>query len=162
MAQSPADRPGDAWELALGGEADTEALGRAMGRLLEPGDVVCLTGPLGAGKTVLARGLARGLGVGPEYAVTSPTFTLVNTYPGRVAFHHADLYRLEPEQARALWLLEESADGVLAVEWAERLDDWPATALLVTLDATGDARRARLRGPAALLGRLRANLNQTK
>lgn len=78
----------------LRGPEATLALGAALGRLLAPGAVVLLTGRLGAGKTVLARGLAAGLGVSADYAIVSPTFTLLNQYPGRVAFFHADLYRL--------------------------------------------------------------------
>lgn len=143
--------------LALKDEQATLNLGRVLGKILAPGDVVLLTGDLGAGKTVLARGMARGLGVADEYTIASPTFTLLNVYPGRVRFYHADLYRLEPGEALDLELLEEAADGVLAVEWAERLADaWPAGSLLVELALDqGEARKARLKGPVELVVRLK-------
>lgn len=146
--------------LALNQEEDTLSLGRVLGEILAPGDVVLLTGDLGVGKTVLARGLARGLGVGEEYSIASPSFTLLNVYPGRIRFYHADLYRLEPGEALDLELLEEAADGVLAVEWAERLADaWPNGSLLLELAlGQGETRRAQLKGPAELMERLRRNL----
>jgi tRNA threonylcarbamoyladenosine biosynthesis protein TsaE len=139
--------------LSLNDEDATLALGRALGEMLDSGAVVLLTGDLGVGKTVLARGLARGLGVPDEYAVASPSFTLLNVYPGRVAFYHSDLYRLDQGEALDLELLEEAADGVLAVEWAERLaDEWPGGSLLIELAlAEGQARRARLKGPKELV-----------
>jgi tRNA threonylcarbamoyl adenosine modification protein YjeE len=146
--------------LALENEQATLNLGRALGEFLGPGHVVLLTGDLGVGKTVLARGLARGLGVGEEYSIASPSFTLLNVYPGRIRFYHADLYRLDEGEALDLELLEEAACGVLAVEWAERLADaWPAESLLVELAlGQGETRRARLKGPAELMERLRRNL----
>ena len=143
--------------LALNDEAATLALGRLLGEILEPGDVVLLTGDLGVGKTVLARGLALGLGVGDEYTIASPTFTLLNVYPGRIRFYHADLYRLDQGEALDLELLEEAADGVLAVEWAERLAaEWPGESLLVELAlAEGEARQARLKGPIEIIRRVK-------
>lgn len=141
--------------LALNDEAATLDLGRGLGEILEPGDVVLLTGDLGVGKTVLARGLALGLGVGDDYTISSPSFTLLNVYPGRIRFYHADLYRLDEGEALDLELLEEAADGVLAVEWAERLaGQWPGDSLLVELAlAEGEARRARLKGPKEFVER---------
>ncbi len=142
--------------LALKDEEATLNLGRLLGQSMAAGDVVLLTGDLGVGKTVLARGLARGLGVGDEYTIASPSFTLLNVYPGRIKFYHADLYRLAEGEALDLELLEEAADGVLAVEWAERLaETWPAESLLVELAlAEGESRRARLKGPAEVVGRV--------
>jgi tRNA threonylcarbamoyl adenosine modification protein YjeE len=150
--------------LTLPDEAATLDLGRLLGEALAAGDVVLLTGELGAGKTVLARGMARGLGVGAEYAISSPSFTLLNVYPGRVRFYHADLYRLDESEALDLELLEEAAGGVLAVEWAERLAGaWPAESILVELAlAEGDARRARLTGPADLLERIKRKLAEAE
>lgn len=140
----------------LQGEAATLALGAALGRLLFPGAVVLLTGRLGAGKTVLARGLASGLGVSADYAIVSPTFTLLNQYPGRVEFFHADLYRLAGGEAADLELLEEAADGVLAVEWAERAPElWPPQAISVELiDQGEEARLARVSGPVEVISNL--------
>jgi tRNA threonylcarbamoyladenosine biosynthesis protein TsaE len=108
-----------------GSAEKTQALGRTLGELLRPGDVVLLSGALGAGKTCLVQGLARGLGVAPEVAVTSPTFVLVAEYPGRTWLRHADFYRVEG-YAR---LLEAGfddlvgRDGVLVVEWPERFPE---------------------------------------
>ncbi len=141
--------------VKLGGEAATLALGRALGGLLGPGAVILLKGELGAGKTVLARGIARGLG-GRRNPVTSPSFTLLNLYPGRLPFHHADLYRLSPAEADDLFLLEEAADGVLAVEWPERGGEtWPPERLVVELAVEAeDERVAGLEGPDELLAGL--------
>jgi tRNA threonylcarbamoyladenosine biosynthesis protein TsaE len=102
--------------------ADTFRLGRRLGALLRPGDVLALAGELGAGKTCLIRGLAAGAGVDRSAAVSSPTFTLVNEYPGRVPFYHVDLYRLgSAEEADGLGLEEcLGGAGVAAVEWADR------------------------------------------
>ena len=140
-------------ETLLKSEADTEALGEILGSLLSPGGVVLLIGRLGAGKTVLARGLARGLGVSGDYAIVSPTFTLLNHYPGRVDFFHADLYRLEAGEAAELEMLEEAAAGVLAVEWAERAPGlWPLQAVRVELmPAEEESRRAVLGGPPEII-----------
>jgi len=100
---------------------ETRALGEALARRLSPGDLVALLGDLGAGKTTFVQGLARGLGVPPEVYVTSPSFTLVNEYPGRVPLFHVDLYRLSPEETEELGLAEMLSRGVMVVEWAERL-----------------------------------------
>ena len=103
---------------------DTEALGAAVARALEAGDVVCLWGPLGAGKTTLARGLIRAL-MGPEEETPSPTFTLVHTYEGpQFSVAHLDLYRLAgPEEMRELGLDEALEEGAAVIEWPERLGD---------------------------------------
>jgi tRNA threonylcarbamoyladenosine biosynthesis protein TsaE len=104
--------------------AETESLGEKFGRAATPGLVIALTGELGAGKTQLVKGLARGLGVTAR--VHSPTFTLVNEYDGgRLRLFHLDLYRLESSQQILGAGLEEflQPDGVAVVEWAERLED---------------------------------------
>lgn len=102
--------------------AETESLGEAWGRAAQRGLVIALSGDLGAGKTQLVRGLARGLGVTTR--VHSPTFTLVNEYSGgRLKLFHLDLYRLEtPEQIHSAGIEEFlQPDGVAVIEWAERL-----------------------------------------
>lgn len=117
--------------------AETIALGERLGRLLRPGDVVALVGELGAGKTCLAQGIARGLGVSEP--LTSPTFILVNQHPlpGGAVLYHVDAYRLQDPVAegRALGLEELWwSDGICLVEWADRLHDLlPAEHLRVEL-----------------------------
>src|SRR5262245_2508428 len=115
---------------------DTERLGEEVGRLLEAGDTICLYGELGSGKTVLTKGLARGLGVVPERAVRSPSFVLMQRYQGRVPLYHADLYRLDGLTAIEDIGLREflGGDGVAVIEWAEKLDALlPAERLEITL-----------------------------
>jgi tRNA threonylcarbamoyladenosine biosynthesis protein TsaE len=105
---------------------------------------VLLTGELGAGKTAFVRGLARGVAADPE-EVASPTFVLLTAYPGRLTLHHADLYRLRGDGDEAELGLEElpGPAGVLAVEWAERLQapPWRAPWRVHLAHAGGDARR---------------------
>jgi len=103
--------------------AATERFGAALAPLLCAGDVVALYGDLGAGKTAFVKGLAEGLGVARE-EVSSPTFTLVQEYRGgRLTLYHVDLYRLDdPREVADLGLDEIAAGGVLAIEWAEKLD----------------------------------------
>jgi tRNA threonylcarbamoyladenosine biosynthesis protein TsaE len=99
---------------------ETEALGRRVGALLRAGDVVALSGDLGAGKTVMARGIAAGAGSAAR--VASPTFTLIREYPGPLPLFHADLYRIDaPAQLEDLGL-DELFDrpAVIVIEWAER------------------------------------------
>jgi tRNA threonylcarbamoyladenosine biosynthesis protein TsaE len=101
-------------------EAETAAVAKDLARSLVAGDVLLLSGNLGAGKTAFVRGLAEGLGVAPE-EVSSPTFTLVHEYQGeKLTLYHADLYRLERAATDDLGL-EELERGVLAVEWPDRL-----------------------------------------
>ncbi len=104
--------------------AQTHAIGRALGRAAGPGAFVALRGPLGAGKTQLAKGIAQGLDV--QTVVNSPTFILMNEHVGRLRFFHVDAYRLEdPSEAEAAGLFDErQAQGVTVVEWADRLDGW--------------------------------------
>ena len=103
-------------------EDETRALAHAWASLLAPGDVLLVSGTLGAGKTAFVRGLAEGLGIAGD-EVSSPTFALVHEYRGgRLPLFHADLYRLERTAAEDIGLEELGAgDGVLAIEWPERL-----------------------------------------
>jgi tRNA threonylcarbamoyladenosine biosynthesis protein TsaE len=122
-------------------ETDTTAAGRTLAAQLTPGDVLLLYGDLGAGKTAFVRGLAQGLGAPPD-EVSSPTFTLVQEYRGgRLTLFHADLYRLTPAEAADLGLHEIGEDGVLAIEWADRLAGPPSPTLTVRIDAIGANRR---------------------
>ena len=104
---------------------ETEEAGRVFGLAVSGPLVLTLTGDLGSGKTCFARGLARGLGVDEAYPVTSPTYTIVNEYPGRLPLFHMDLYRLggvdELEEIGYRDMLQ--AKGVIVVEWPERADD---------------------------------------
>jgi len=138
--------------------ATTRALGARLGKLAGAGDVIALVGPLGAGKTELARGIARGLAV--EEPITSPTFVLVAEHPGRLPLFHVDCYRLAgPEDALAAGILDErSEEGVTIVEWAERLGAaLPAGRLDVVIDGAGDEpRRLELRATDARHARLLA------
>jgi tRNA threonylcarbamoyladenosine biosynthesis protein TsaE len=115
---------------------DTQALGEQLGRLLDAGDVVCLYGELGSGKTVLSQGIAKGLGVSHERAVRSPSFVLIHRYQGRVPVYHADLYRLDgPMDVADIGLRELlGGDGVAVIEWADKLDALlPSERLDITL-----------------------------
>lgn len=105
-------------------ESETAASGRELAATLRAGDVVLLYGDLGAGKTAFAKGLAEGLGVASD-EVSSPTFTLIQEYRGgRLTLFHVDLYRLnDPHELDDLGLEEIADDGVLAIEWAEKLTD---------------------------------------
>lgn len=129
----------DATDLAA-----TEALGRRLGALLFPGAVVALVGQLGGGKTHLTRAIAEGLGVRHPAAVTSPTFVLIQEYPGPVPVYHFDTYRLPgPREFADLGVDEYFAgDGVSVVEWADRVAGMlPVERLTVTLHVTGPTSR---------------------
>ena len=114
---------------------------RGLAENLGAGDVLLLSGELGAGKTAFVRGLAHALGV-PEEDVTSPTFTLVQEYraPHAVLFH-VDLYRLSPREVADLGLDEMIGEGILAIEWPDRWVDPPAAAYDVQIEHLGGDRR---------------------
>ncbi|MFC3711417.1 tRNA (adenosine(37)-N6)-threonylcarbamoyltransferase complex ATPase subunit type 1 TsaE [Sphingoaurantiacus capsulatus] len=121
-----------------------EAFGARLAAVARTGDVIALYGDLGAGKTTLARGLLRGLGL--EGEAPSPTFTLVQTYDPpemRLPVWHCDLYRLDdPEEAVELGLEEAFGDALVLIEWPERLGRYlPADALRLYLDGAGEAQR---------------------
>lgn len=123
-------------------ESETAELGRRLASLLSPDDVVALTGDLGAGKTVLVKGVAAGLGVFEP--VVSPTFNILLVHPGRLTLYHFDLYRLESEaQLEDVDFFETlEAGGVALIEWGERFPGaLPPDHLGVTLCITGDSER---------------------
>lgn len=134
------------------GEVDTVALGQRIGRILIPGDLVSLSGPLGAGKTVLVRGIAEGLGIDPRL-VRSPSFVLHHVYPGaRLSLHHIDLYRMgagaDITSLDVEGLLD---DGAVAVEWGELADlrRFDPVSIAIDSDAAGDGRRCSLQPGAS-------------
>jgi len=128
-------------------EMDTMELGASLAESLAPGSVVLLEGELGAGKTAFVRGLANGLGA-PEEDVSSPTFTLVQEYRGRLLLLHADLYRISGDEADDLGLDELGRDGIVAIEWAAKLPRKPAGAVEVLIeDLGGDRRRITIEHP---------------
>jgi tRNA threonylcarbamoyladenosine biosynthesis protein TsaE len=120
---------------------ETQSRGREFGNFLQGGEVVLLSGQLGAGKTLFVKGIAYSLGI-PEDEVTSPSFTLVNHYLGRLKLYHIDLYRLN-EGAQAAYavdldelLMDESA--VIVIEWAERMSSYPLPEPVWRIQITGD------------------------
>lgn len=137
----------DQWTLDFvsNGEDQTLRLGVRLGELLQPGDLVCLAGDLGAGKTAVARGVGRGWG--SSLRVTSPTFTIVNEYPrlhdGRVLYH-MDCYRLQSEADVLTTGFEDilDSDGAIMIEWPERVVKWlPEDRLWIDLDYVSETRR---------------------
>ena len=122
-------------------EAGTERIGQELAARLRAGDLLLLSGPLGAGKTALVRGIARGLGCDPA-AVSSPTFTLVQEYHGPIRLQHVDLYRLSPPEVDDLGLDELRQGSIMAVEWAEHWQPAPADGIAVRLEKMdGSTRR---------------------
>jgi tRNA threonylcarbamoyladenosine biosynthesis protein TsaE len=145
-------------EKTVAGEEATEELGRELASLLKPGDVVGLYGELGAGKTCLVRGIARGLGV-EEGLVASPSFSLINEYPGTFPVYHIDCYRLHLKEAIEELGLEEYLEGpgLCLIEWAERLNSLPHDRLDIFLEILDEnRRRIRLEGHGPLGERLSA------
>jgi tRNA threonylcarbamoyladenosine biosynthesis protein TsaE len=121
-------------------ERETEQAGIALGRQLRAGQVILLSGPLGAGKTAFARGLAEGLGCDLE-GVSSPTFTIIQEYGGPVRLQHVDLYRLAPREVDDLLLEDLLDDAVMAVEWPDRWHRAPASAIRVSIEPVGETDR---------------------
>ena len=124
--------------------SETIRIGKRLGRLLQPGDVVALVGELGTGKTQFIKGLAEGAGVGKATYVSSPSFTLINEYQGRIPLYHIDLYRLESEKEVEGLGLEEYVlgNGITAIEWADKVSSLlPEELLLVKIHYTGEHSR---------------------
>ncbi|MCX7817303.1 MAG: tRNA (adenosine(37)-N6)-threonylcarbamoyltransferase complex ATPase subunit type 1 TsaE [Syntrophales bacterium] len=102
---------------------DTFEIGKKIGSRMEKGDIIALIGELGTGKTLLTSGIARGLNVPDIYPIASPTFTLINEYPGRLPLYHFDVYRLDNHRALEDVGYEEYfyGEGVVVIEWAEKI-----------------------------------------
>jgi len=133
------------WTIQTSSPEATQSLAERLGQLLQPGDVVALVGELGSGKTLFSQGLARGLGVPKNFYITSPTFAIINEYPGRVPFYHLDLYRVSNRAELSELGLEEVlyGGGAVAIEWAERLGkDLPAERLEVHLTFSDETSRS--------------------
>jgi len=141
----------------------TEEVGRVLGAMLEPGDLICLFGDLGAGKTHFSFGIAQGLQVLDEY-ITSPTFTFVNEYQGRIPFYHIDLYRLkDPSELEGIGFEEYvDSDGATVIEWAERAEgDLPEDKLNVYLsDVSENSRELGFFAEGERYGKLLADLKK--
>jgi len=139
---------GNVWTTRLPSVQATESLGHKIGQQLTGGEIIALKGELGAGKTVFVRGLASGILI-DSAVVTSPTFTLIHEYHGRLHLIHADLYRLElPQEWLALGLQEYfHSSSVVVIEWAERMeDDLPLDRLEIYLEhQQRSSRKATLR-----------------
>jgi len=133
-------------EFQTSDAGETFALGKQIGAQLNGGEVLLLNGPLGAGKTVFVKGLAAAFDIDPE-EVTSPSFTLVNPYVGRLPLFHIDLYRLDEgaAAANAVDLEELLTDerAVIVIEWAERLRNYPLTTDVWRINISGDGEAAR-------------------
>lgn len=158
---APVEEP---WPLAT--RRETLRLARSIARYLCPGDLIILTGELGAGKTFLVRGICRALGLSERIRVTSPTFNLVHEFETRPPLLHADLYRLErPADVRQLGLLPRRDEGwALLVEWGEPfVDELGGDALTIAFDAFPRHARLASSGPrsASLLAQLRDSRHET-
>lgn len=124
---------------------DTIHLGAVIGGHLGKGDIIALTGELGSGKTCITRGIAQGMGVSERYCVTSPTFTLINEYPGRIPLYHLDVYRLSGSGDLEDLGYEEYffGGGVTVIEWAEKIDDViPSDAIFIYMTFLDENKRA--------------------
>ena len=123
-------------------EAETKEIGRKLGIKLKAGDVVCMYGELGSGKTTMVKGMASAIGIN-ERDITSPSFTIIAEYEGKITFNHIDLYRLEPEEVDNLGLEEYiGVKGISVIEWAEKAGkEIPDKSITIRLGYTGDNSR---------------------
>lgn len=132
----------------------TEQLGFAIGHKLASGSVLALSGPLGAGKTVLTKGIARGVGI--KTVVTSPSFTMVSEHTGKLSLRHIDLYRTGSDEELELFGFTEltSGDGVTVIEWAEKGEHFlPEETISITIELSADGtREIEIHDPAGLVG----------
>jgi tRNA threonylcarbamoyladenosine biosynthesis protein TsaE len=124
---------------------ETIRIGKSIGSRLLPGDVVALVGELGAGKTQFIKGMAMGVGVGKPTYISSPSFTLINEYQGKIPFYHIDLFRLEWEKEAEELGLEDyfQGEGITAIEWADKIPSFlPKEMLLIHIAYTGKKTRS--------------------
>jgi len=122
----------------------TQALGRIIGNAASPGQIILLDGGLGAGKTTITQAIGRGLEVEPQYYITSPTFSIIHEYPGRIPLYHMDFYRINDEVELVELGIEEYlyGNGLSVIEWPERLGGLtPEVRLQIKIDITGDESR---------------------
>lgn len=120
---------------------ETQAIGERVGQNLKPGDIVALIGDLGAGKTCLTQGIARGVKIEPNQIVNSPSYTLINEYAGKIPIYHIDLYRLQRREEILDLGLEEylEGNGICIIEWADRmLDLLPEGCMTIELNWEGE------------------------
>jgi tRNA threonylcarbamoyladenosine biosynthesis protein TsaE len=132
------------YSIELPSLEETIALGEQLGKVAEPADIITLEGDLGAGKTALTQAIGRGLGIDPKIYITSPTFSLLQEYRGRLPLYHVDLYRLAGEEdVENLGFSEYFyGDGLTVIEWSERLGSlMPTERLHVHLMITGETSR---------------------
>ena len=123
----------------------TIRIGKSIGSLLLPGDVVALVGELGTGKTQFIKGLAVGVGIGKPTYISSPSFTLINEYKGKIPFYHIDLFRLRAQKEAEDLGLEEyfQSGGITAIEWADRIPSLlPREMLWIQISYTGENTRS--------------------
>jgi tRNA threonylcarbamoyladenosine biosynthesis protein TsaE len=123
-------------------EAETREIGFTLGKKIKRGDVVCLYGELGSGKTTMVKGIARALGIS-ERDITSASFSIIVEYDSDIPFYHIDLYRIENNEVASLGLHEYiGMEGISVIEWAERAEnDIPDNSIKVTLEYTGENSR---------------------
>lgn len=134
----------DAMHLVSTSPDETLRIGRIVGEGAVPGTVVALIGELGSGKTTLTQGIAAGLDVPEAYYVTSPTFTLINEYPGRIPLYHFDVYRLSDSMDLEDLGYEDYffGDGLVAIEWAEKvMDSLPESTLFIRMERLSEDER---------------------
>jgi len=135
-------------KLQSNSDAETRDIGRRIGARLKRGDVVCLYGDLGAGKTTMVKGIASALGIS-ERDITSASYTIIAEYDADVPFYHIDLYRLTPEQVPDMGLHEYlGSDGISVIEWAERAEgEIPDDSIRISLNhIEEDLREIEIRG----------------
>ncbi len=141
MTLKPQEKESIEHEIILKTSADTEKFGIQLGSMALPGDVICLDGELGAGKTTLTQGIAKGLAVDPACYVTSPSFSILHEYPGRIPLYHMDFYRLNSSLEVEELGFEEYfyMSGLTVIEWSEKATEiLPVDRLALHIRITAD------------------------